>query len=270
MLEATAPAKINLVLRVGPRRADGFHEVATVLAQLELGDVLRIGPARRTRVRAPGLPEGDTLVTRALELLCARTGQAAGFEVEIEKRVPAGAGLGGGSSDAGTALRLANGLLPHPCDQAVLLEIAAEIGTDVAFFASGAPVALASGRGERLEPLDLPPHIPGFVVVAWPGMVLATSAVYGAFTAPAMLAPATLEDLGVNDLQPAAERLCPASARLRHALEAAGGIASVSGSGSAVYGLFDDPERAERARAALGGAAWTASSRLASRGTMQP
>lgn len=268
MLETVARAKVNLVLRAGPRRADGFHEIATVLAAIELGDVLRISPARRTRVRAPGLPAGDTLVTRALALLCERAGHAGGFEVEIEKRVPAGAGLGGGSSDAGTALRIANALLPQPCDDATLLELAAQVGSDVPFFAAGCRAAHATGRGEQLEPIELPADLPRCVVVAWPGMVLSTAEVYAAFTAPATLRAATLADLGANDLQPAAERLCPASGRLRRVLEAEGGIAAVSGSGSAVYGLFHDPEQAERARAALGDAAWNASSRLASRGTM--
>ena len=270
MLEAVARAKLNLVLRVGPRRADGYHEIATVLAQIELGDGLRIGPAARTRVRAPGLPEGDTLVTRALDLLCELAGHGGGFEVEIEKRVPAGAGLGGGSSDAGTALRLANGMLPAPLDQATLRELAAQVGSDVPFFAAGVAAAHASGRGEQLEPLDLPTGIPRFVVVAWPGVLLSTAEVYAAFNEPESLCPATLADLGANDLQAAAERLCPASGRLRRELEGAGAIAAVSGSGSAVYGLFDDAELAGRAHAALGDAAWSATTRLATRDTMQP
>ena len=269
-MEVIAPAKINLVLRVGPRRADGFHAVSTVLAALELGDRLQIATARSTTVRAPTLPGGDTLVTRAIGLLVERSGHAGGFTIEIEKRVPAGAGLGGGSADAGVALRVANTLLARPLADRELLEVAAAVGSDVPFFAAGWDAARAAGRGEVLEEAVLPRQVPRFVVVAWPGLALATADVYGAFEQPDSLRPALLADLGANDLGVAAEALCPASAALRVALERAGAVvASVSGSGSAVYGLFHDEAHATRGLSAVRSAPWSAVTRLADRGTMQ-
>ena len=147
--------KINLSLRVGPRRADGYHELATVLAALPLGDSLELEPAASTRVEAPGLAGGDALVTRALGLLAARAGHAAGWRVHIDKHAPVGAGIGGGSADAGAALRLANATLPEPLAADELLALAAEVGSDVPFFASGLDAALARGRGELLEPCAL-------------------------------------------------------------------------------------------------------------------
>ncbi len=110
-MKALAPVKVNLVLRVGPLRADGYHELASLIVALEVGDEIELEPAARTTVEAPALAGGDTLVTRALELLAERTGHAGGFAARIDKHVPVGAGLGGGSADAGVALRLANRLV---------------------------------------------------------------------------------------------------------------------------------------------------------------
>jgi 4-diphosphocytidyl-2-C-methyl-D-erythritol kinase len=160
-----AGAKINLSLRVGPLRADGYHDVATVLAALALGDSLELEPAAATRVEAPGLAGGDSLATRALGLLAARTGHGAGWRVHIDKHVPVGAGLGGGSADAAAALRLANATLPEPLALGDLTALAAEVGSDVPFFVSGHETALARGRGELLEPC--PVRAPAWVVVAW-------------------------------------------------------------------------------------------------------
>ncbi len=136
-----AGVKINLCLRVGPRRADGYHELATVLAALPLGDSLELEPAPATHVEAPGLAGGDALVTRALRLLAARAGHATGWRVHIEKLAPVGAGLGGGSADAGSALRLANATLPRAARRrTTCVALAAQVGSDVPFFASGRDV----------------------------------------------------------------------------------------------------------------------------------
>ncbi len=258
-----APAKINLVLRVGPRRPDGYHEVVTLLARVDLADVIAVRPAPATLVSCPALPAGDTLVTRALVLLAEAAGHGGGFRVRIDKRIPVGAGLGGGSSDAATALAAANRLLPAPLPEARLHALAAEIGSDVPFFL-GPPVAIGRGRGERLEPFA--PLPPCAVVLARPEHGLATRDVYAAYVPtgrplPSSIAPPAdlpaLAALVENDLAAPAVALEPACDAIRSALRRRGALAAeVTGSGSAVFGLFDDPERAARAADDLPGAAW--------------
>jgi 4-diphosphocytidyl-2-C-methyl-D-erythritol kinase len=268
-----AGAKVNLCLRVGPRRSDGYHEVATVLAALALGDVVELDPAAATRVDAPALPGGDSLVTRALGLLAQRTGHGAGWHVRLGKHVPVGAGLGGGSADAAAALALANATLPEPLAPGDLLLLAAEVGSDVPFFVSGLPTALARGRGEMLEPC--PVRAAAWVVVAWPGVPLSTAEVYARYepradaserVASLVAQPFASEDvvqlaaLVENDLASPAEALCPPIAALRERLRDHGAlVADVSGSGSAVFGLFDSEEAAGAASDRLGGSvAWQA------------
>jgi 4-diphosphocytidyl-2-C-methyl-D-erythritol kinase len=271
------PVKVNLSLRVGPLRGDGFHELATVLVALPLGDELELEPAVVTRVDAPGLSGGDALVTRALALLAAQAGHDRGWRVRIDKRAPVGAGLGGGSADAGGALRLANATLAEPLDAAHLLAVAAQVGSDVPFFASGLRSALARGRGEHVEPCPLGAAV--WAVLAWPGVALSTAEVYAAYRpgaraservaelAAAPFAERRAERLAAlvgNDLAGPAERLCPAAAALRVALLTAGALAAtVSGSGSAVFGLFASEGAAAAAREQVArGARWTAIARL--------
>jgi 4-diphosphocytidyl-2-C-methyl-D-erythritol kinase len=257
-----AGVKINLSLRVGARRADGYHELATVLAALPLGDRLELEPAAVTRVEAPGLAGGDSLATLALDLLAAQARHASGWRVHIEKRAPVGAGIGGGSADAGAALLLANATLAEPLPSDELLAIAAQVGSDVPFFASGAAAALARGRGERLEPCPLGAN--AWVVLAWPGVALATADVYARYRPPprarerleeleaapfAIADTAQLAGLVQNDLAGPAEELCPATTALRARLIAEGALtACMSGSGSAVFGLYAAEEVAQAAR----------------------
>jgi 4-diphosphocytidyl-2-C-methyl-D-erythritol kinase len=270
-------AKINLCLRVGPRRVDGYHEVATVLASLAVGDVIELGPADATRVEAPALAGGDSLVTRALGLLAQRVGHGAGWHVRLDKHVPVGAGLGGGSADAAAALRLANATLPQPLLPADLLLLAAEVGSDVPFFVSGFETALARGRGEVLEPC--PVRASAWVVVAWPGVPLGTPAVYARYepradagerVAALSARPFASDDVAQlaalveNDLAAPAEALCPPISALRDRLRGHGAlVAEVSGSGSAVFGLFDSEEAARAASERLmGSVPWQAVGRL--------
>jgi 4-diphosphocytidyl-2-C-methyl-D-erythritol kinase len=216
-------------------------------------------------------------VTRALALLAERAGHGAGWRVQIDKHVPVGAGLGGGSADAGAALRLANATLAEPLGAGELLAIAAQIGSDVPFFASGRACALARGRGETLEHCAL--AAAAWAVLAWPGVELPTAQVYAAYRPPARaservaeltaaaFAVAGAEQLAAlveNDLAVPAERLCPQAATLRAALGAAGAlVACVSGSGSGVFGLFASEDAAESARERVAGCArWTGVARL--------
>ena len=151
MSRLPAPAKVNLALVVGPRRADGHHEVVTVLQRIDLTDRVTIGTG--TSLAVSGFA-GDTLVRRALEWLAAAAGVEPNWHARIEKRIPLASGLGGGSSDAATALVLANRTLDVPLDPEVLHEVAASLGADVPFFLRHGP-ALGTGTGMELVDLEL-------------------------------------------------------------------------------------------------------------------
>ena len=263
-----APAKINLVLRVGPRREDGYHDIVSLIARIDVTDTIIVAPATRTSVTCPDIPGGDTLVTRILTDFRRAARHDGGFHVGIAKRIPVGAGLGGGSSDAATALLAANDLAGSPLDQPELEAIAAQIGSDVPFFL-GAPVAVARGRGEIVTPAPALPTCA--VAVAYPGRALSTREVYDAYRPLGPVdrtveAPATLADLAAivsNDLGPVAEHLEPACKVLREALlERGAAAATVSGSGSAVFGLFGSLDEAHAALVELPGAAWTEAATL--------
>jgi 4-diphosphocytidyl-2-C-methyl-D-erythritol kinase len=252
-VKLTAPAKINLCLRVGPPRGDGYHRLATVFAALELCDELELEPAQETVVE--GFPE-DTLVRGALEQLGERR------RVRLTKRIPVAAGLGGGSSDAAAVLRALRG------ERSVneLYEMARRLGSDVPFFLSGLEAALATGRGDVLEPLPAFPRDYGVLLVpARDG--LATADVYAA-TEPNPIFEAVRGDLiravhsvrtaaGVarlvaNDLEPAAVRLCPELAGTLEQVRSAGALAAaVSGSGPTVFGIFETPAAARTAAASV-------------------
>ena len=264
-----ACAKVNLLLRVGPRRPDGYHELVTLIARISLADVLLVSDAPTVQVDCPGVPGGDTLVTRALRLLCEAAGHHAGFHVHVDKRIPHGAGLGGGSADAAAALRFANDLLPRPLIDTELHRLAAMVGSDVPALLHD-EATVARGRGDRIEVLgDLPA---AHLVLAHPGRPLATADVYGAYVPDgrplpdAIALPRDLEQLAAlveNDLAVPAEALEPGCRSLREQLQGLGAMAAcVSGSGSVVFGLFATEQEAAAAAANLEGAPWTATARL--------
>jgi 4-diphosphocytidyl-2-C-methyl-D-erythritol kinase len=161
-LRASAPAKVNLVLRVGPPRADGFHDLVTLMVPLDLADEVRVatrdvpGPVT---CRCPGRPDLDgpgNLAARAAEVLRGRLGRRDRVDIRIEKRIPVVAGLGGGSSDAAAVIRcLARAWGVR--DRRLLVEVALSVGSDVPFFLGGGP-AWARGRGERLRPAAIGPR----------------------------------------------------------------------------------------------------------------
>ncbi len=162
-LELSAPAKVNLTLEVLGRRDDGYHEVASIVQTIDLADRLRLesGPALALRVEGPrprGVPDGTAnLVYRAAEALRAAAGRPSlGARIVLEKHVPAGAGLGGGSSDAAAALRGLRRLWDLLLADSALVAIAAGLGSDVPFFLEGG-AALLTGRGDAVEPLPGPP-----------------------------------------------------------------------------------------------------------------
>ena len=257
MRSIPAPAKINLALVVGPTRADGKHEVVTVLQHLELGDRVGVCPAERLTVSGF---EGDTIVTRALTTLAASAGLEPNWSVQITKSIPVAAGLGGGSTDAAAALRLANELLPTPLGSEPLEQLAATIGADVPFFLRGGP-HLGTGDGSTLVPVEVPQDFRVVLVLPDDEVKTSTGDVYAAFDARGgevgfagrrarlldVLATVRLSSdlarLPLNDLASS-----PISGRL---LDAGALRADVSGAGPCVYGLFADHRLADEAALAL-------------------
>jgi 4-diphosphocytidyl-2-C-methyl-D-erythritol kinase len=258
---APAAAKLNLALVVGPARDDGLHEVATVLQRIDLADRVSIEPAAELRVQGF---EGDTLVRSALERLAEAGGIEPRWRARISKHVPVAAGLGGGSSDAATALRLANETLAEPLSSEGLHKLAAGLGADVPFFVTSGP-QLATGRGSELEPLDLPQDY--WVVLLLPHGEIkpSTASAYARFdhrdggagfearrerllqALAAAKRPRDLAALPRNDLASS-----PHAVRL---LDLGAFRADVSGAGPAVYGLFlhrAEAAAAERELRALG------------------
>jgi 4-diphosphocytidyl-2-C-methyl-D-erythritol kinase len=263
-VRASAPAKINLALVVGPLRDDGRHELLTVYQRVGIADRIDVEPAGRTRVDGFA---GDTLVRGALELLAARAAVEQRWHAKIEKRIPVAAGLGGGSSDAATALRLANETLAEPLPHAELHDVAAGLGADVPFFLVDGP-RLGSGDGTTLAPLDLPQDFWILLVLPKDAQKPSTASVYSAFderngadgwddrrtalldTLDRVARPRDLAALPANDL---------ASSPLAAELSALGAFrADVSGAGPAVYGLFHHQAHAKAAKRALRrvGRAW--------------
>ena len=177
MRRRPATAKLNLALVVGPLREDGRHEVATVLQRIDLADRISIEPAPRLTVE--GFRD-DTLVGGALECLARAAGCEPRWKARIWKRIPVSAGLGGGSSDAATALRLANESLPQPLSSAALVELAASLGSDVPFFLTFGP-QLGTGTGTELAPLGLPQDYWVVLVVPDGAHKSSTADVYAGF-----------------------------------------------------------------------------------------
>jgi 4-diphosphocytidyl-2-C-methyl-D-erythritol kinase len=259
---APAAAKINLSLVVGPARADGKHEVVTVYQRVALSD--RIAVERSPVVRVAGFAD-DTLVHRALERMAGGDGES--FAAQIQKRIPVAAGLGGGSSDAATALRLANALRaePYPVDR--LRTFARELGADVPYFLEEGP-QLGTGDGAELEPLELPQDYWILLVLPRHAVKSSTESVYADFDARGgergyeerraslldalarVKRPRDLAALPSNDL---------ASSRLAEELVALGAFrADVTGAGPMVYALFlhGHQARAAQKRISPEGRSW--------------
>lgn len=165
-LELPSHAKVNLWLRILGRREDGFHEVETRLVKVGVADTVSLALADaadgiRLTCNVPGIPTDDSnLAIKALKAFEARAGVSRGWIVHLEKRIPHGAGLGGGSSNAATVLKAANQLLDNPLSMEALLEIAASIGSDVPCFLLDTPATDGTGRGEKVVPVEFPWRLP--------------------------------------------------------------------------------------------------------------
>jgi 4-diphosphocytidyl-2-C-methyl-D-erythritol kinase len=288
-IQLRAPAKLNLGLRVVGIREDGYHLIESVFAPIDLCDELEIellpggsrielevGLADDSGLPEPlaSVPAGpENLVFRAAEALRDAWRIEGRIRMQLRKRIPAAAGLGGGSSNAAAALLGLASLAPVKGSSPGIDELALALGADVPFFLAPAP-SLVSGIGERIDPLDGLPALD--LVVANPGISLATAEVYRASDAlgRALTQPGAgstmrafsslcrardevdlceaLGELLVNDLEPAAIRLCPPVGRLIERLREAGAVGvGMTGSGATVFGVFASRRQADRAAASL-------------------
>ena len=259
-LRLPAPAKLNLFLHVTGRRDDGYHLLESVFALVSLADTVCL--TRRddgviALLDAPeGLTEANDLACRAARALQSASGTRFGVDIQLVKRIPQGAGLGGGSSDAATTLLGLNWLWHLARPRVELQEIGATLGADVPFFVFGQP-ALACGIGEKLLAVTLPAM---HVVIASPGVAVATSEVFRhpdlmRSTPPLSTSMFTLS-FGRNDLQAVATQLQPEIDRLRLAFVAAGAAPRMTGSGSCMFALAHRVSEAARLRAKLELAGW--------------
>jgi 4-diphosphocytidyl-2-C-methyl-D-erythritol kinase len=291
-----AYAKINIGLHILGKRADGFHDIETVFHQINLYDTIalhEIDSDITFRCDDPTLPiDATNLCIRAARLLMDITGSANGVEIHLRKRIPVGAGLGGGSSDAAAVLKGMRQLLGLDISNAELRTLAASLGSDVPFFIEGGS-AYATGRGELLETLDL--DIPAWILVATPPVSISTAWAYSAVNptnndtpredlralletwtrTPVTKNPSTeiesnsgrrntkgdfsstsladyprrhdaLRSRLRNDFEPIVFEHYPEVAAIkRRMLDAGADVALMSGSGSTVFGLFQDEQRAQ-------------------------
>jgi 4-diphosphocytidyl-2-C-methyl-D-erythritol kinase len=272
MIHIIAPAKINLFLQVTGKRPDGYHELVTLMCPLGLSDRIRIDPTgARIRVTCsdPAVPADTTNTThRAAEIFIRNLKKShhptlTGVTVTIDKQIPVGAGLGGGSSDAAAVFRGLNRLLGYPFQLAELMEMGRAVGADVPFFICGQP-ALATGIGERLEPYrKLPPYK---VLLYYPGVSVSTAEVYKNLDLGLTNCKKKLKDFVLkqrpfdaalhlcNDLETVTLNRYPQVKAAKEALDGRGALGvAMSGSGSTVFALFADDMSARRALRSLEG-----------------
>ena len=249
-----APAKLNLFLHITGRRADGYHDLQTLFQLLDWGDDLAIEVTREPRIeRIEGpasIPAAQDLVVRAAIALQVASGVGLGARIRVRKRIPPGGGLGGGSSDAATVLRVLNRLWDTGWSVPALAELGLTLGADVPVFVHGSS-AWAQGRGEQLVPMEVPE---AWYLIVYPGVAVATADI---FQAPELTRNSPL--ITIRAFSAAGTRNdCEAVVRQRHpAIDAAlkwlaartAGVARLSGTGSCVYTAFGRAADAERVAA---------------------
>ena len=259
-------AKLNLGLKVLRRRDDGYHDILSVFQTIDLWDEITFRHTDTADIQIvcsdPEIPEDDrNLIHRAVRTVRDRTGTDRGVDVELLKRIPTGAGLGGGSADAAAALRALNRLWNLGLDAKELLELAVIIGSDVPFLVRGG-TAIVSGRGEALRYVSW--HEDVFYVVFVPNMAINTKWAYAELSKMGLttdmeyvnfinsmsdrLEPERLFEVVQNDFERVAKRVCSSIRRVRYELQQTGAwTCSLSGSGSAFYGVFRTLKGAQEA-----------------------
>lgn len=262
-MRTKTPSKVTTLLRVLAKRADGYHEIAIGLVPVSLFDELIFSPG------PPGVtlevegcqplgPVSENLVHRAALAFAAATGSALALHIHLKKNIPTGAGLGGGSGNAAGTLVTLNAMAGGPLAPGGLAALALKLGSDVPFFLEPRP-ALAGGRGERLQPMAGFPHLA--LLIVYPGFPVSTAEAYGAVRPNPAPRPAPCwGSLGEvvagleNDFEPPLLEKFPELERVKRALLGAGAAgALLSGSGSAVFGLFATAAARDAAAETLSG-----------------
>lgn len=254
MLTLPAPAKLNLMLHIVGRRADGYHELQTLFQFLDHGDELSFSPREDGEIRLhtelPGVDHDSNLIVRAARLLQHESGCPQGADIHLLKRLPMGGGIGGGSSDAATALLGLNHLWQLHLEEDQLAELGLTLGADVPVFVRGR-AAFAEGVGERLQPVELPE--PWFLVIA-PQVSVSTAEIFAdpelTRNTPAITVRSLLAGGGHNDCQPIVEKRYP---EVRNALSLLNKFvpASMTGTGACVFGSFPNEGEADKVRRQL-------------------
>jgi 4-diphosphocytidyl-2-C-methyl-D-erythritol kinase len=273
MSTLTAPAKLNLFLVVGDTRPDGYHTVTTVLVAVDGGDTVTVEPAERLSLRCDpdvGVAPEQNLAWRAARAMGEAFGREPAFAISVDKRIPAGAGLGGGSSDAAAVIAAIAGAWDVDRSDLALQTVARSLGADVPFFLRGG-CGVYAGRGD--VPRRTLPVPPGFFAIARPDATVATADAYAAFDAGARQARPSvravtdaicLQDavsLGAslyNNMTSASTGLAPAVGEVLAFMGSTDGCLgpAMAGSGSAVFGLFADLAGAEAAASAAARKGW--------------
>jgi 4-diphosphocytidyl-2-C-methyl-D-erythritol kinase len=268
-IELLSPAKVNLFLKVISKREDGYHEILSLMQPISIFDVIRMkiedGDSISTRVTGTGsdgylppVPDGpENLAYQAAELFCESAGVKRAVDIEIDKHIPSGAGLGGGSSNAASVLMGLNEALGQPIEHDELMAISADIGSDVPFFLLKGS-ALASGRGEKLERISFPLY--DYVLVN-PGFEVASSFAYDnldltkkdednmlLYSKSALMDSHHIKDLLVNDLEPAVLERYPQVLDIKKEFSDTDAIGVLmSGSGPTVFAVYADLAKAKAA-----------------------
>ncbi len=254
VLTLPAPAKLNLMLHITGRRADGYHELQTLFQFLDYGDELVLRPREDGQVRLltelPGVDHDSNLIVRAARLLQRESGCALGADIQLNKRLPMGGGIGGGSSDAATTLVGLDHLWNTRLGEDRLAELGLNLGADVPVFVRGR-AAFAEGVGERLQPVDLPES--WFLVIA-PQVSVSTAEIFAdpelTRNTPAITVRSLLAGGGHNDCQPVVEKRYP---EVRNALSLLNKFvqARMTGTGACVFGSFPNEGEADKVRRQL-------------------
>jgi 4-diphosphocytidyl-2-C-methyl-D-erythritol kinase len=250
-----APAKVNLFLHVTGRRADGYHTLESLIALIDLADTITLERREDGAIRrggdVAGVPENADLAVRAARALQAATGSRCGVDIVLDKRIPLGSGLGGGSSDAASVLLALNRLWELSLPRAELLRLAVGLGADVPLFVAGENT-VARGIGEVLTPVSLPRC---FVALAFPAAAVPTADIFQApeltRSTPSAKIDVFSEGYGRNDLAPVTAARFPAVASAIKALSRASPQARMTGSGACVFAAFPAEHEAQRALALL-------------------
>jgi len=253
-LTLPAPAKLNLMLHILGRRADGYHELQTLFQFLDYGDELSFSLRDDGQIRLhtdlPGVDHDSNLIVRAARLLQRESGCTLGADIELTKRLPMGGGIGGGSSDAATTLVGLDHLWRLDLGEDRLAELGLALGADVPVFVRGR-AAFAEGVGERLQPVDL--EEPWFLVLA-PQVSVSTAEIFAdpelTRNTPAITVRSLLAGGSHNDCQPVVERRYP---EVRNALSLLNKFvpASMTGTGACVFGSFPNEGEADKVRRQL-------------------